>query len=733
MRRLTLIVLALMLCSMASAVPITITIDWATSVPARQMYNIAYNPATGHLVGNGGDQLYIFDASDGSFIKNTAISLGGYFPFSLACTSDGVLYGADLNVGQVIHTWVDEDTTSVLSPVNPATPTILGRGLNVRGTSTSPTLYYTGGGDNDKMQILQLDATKTTWTVVSTVAAPAGKSYCGVKDENTIFGQQPWGNDGSTSPNLGFPDVFKKSGPGYAYSTWVRDNVFSPQDATTGGFCYNMGGDWGSGVWWSMLYWDCQLVGYDGVYGTILSRKAIPNYGGLSAGTAAVGYYGNAVVDAPNNTIYFGGRLLSSAGGLLSQGHIGKAHYNDAKPVINEVDYDNAGTDTAEFVEIWGIPGTDISSYTLVGVNGASGTGTPYRTTTIPPGTTIPDDGFYVIGSATVPNVDLVAWVSDGIQNGSPDGLELRDYPGGAVIDALGYEMRLAGSLPASSYEGTGYIGGDESGCNFSLGRMNDGVDTDDNQADFDVMPPTPGEKNQQFTLWSDDMPYVDVFPNPPVLPWKGAFVDANAVDPAAFSVPDSPEAVIPGLIPTASPDMVGSFADLTGGGNVNMLGDHNFAQRNINIQGWVYTGSADEEICLWVRGLGEPVWRWASCPYENLYGIRWFDDGTTSVMQTIKLLSDGSVTVLARNDSSYGTPGWHHLRIFANGTTVRSYVDSAVFANTTDSALKTGPVGIGYREYSTGNVVTGGLVDSVIIDNNFAAAPTAVADWNLF
>ena len=40
---------------------------------------------------------------------------------------------------------------------------------------------------------------------------------------------------------------------------------------------------------------------------------------------------------------------------------------------INEIHYDNAGTDTGEFVEIAGAAGTILDDWSLVGYNGATG------------------------------------------------------------------------------------------------------------------------------------------------------------------------------------------------------------------------------------------------------------------------------------------------------------------------------------------------------------------------
>lgn len=764
MRRLILIVLALMLCSIGSAVPINPTIDWYTSYTAYRHYHTAYNPATGHLITNNRyysptelasgyvPELSIWSSADGSYIGSIPFAddtdplSGGSAssPFSLTCTSDGVLYATDLYIREVVQMWADENTTGVLMSAPGVTS--LCRGANVRGTSTSPTLYLANGDvDNDKGQVLQIDATMMTWTVVSTIPAPFCRTMISVKDRDTLLGGGPWMEDGDTSPVTGFPDVYRNMNPGsWAYADWMRDDTFNPEDATVGEWSYTIGGDYADGLYWCLLYWDAQIVAYDAVYGTILARMPVDTWGYIAWGKPSILYYGSLITEeggAPDNTIFWGSRLYNTG----YNGALGKMTYTPPQPVINELDYDQAGVDMSEFVEIWGLPGTDISSYTLSIVNGADGTETVIAT--IPPITMIPDDEFYVIGMSGVPNVDLV--VIGTLQNGAPDAVVLRNASG-TVIDAIGYEMGGPGgaaSLPPWAYEGTGYKGGDNFGSKFSLGRKADGADTDDNQADFDVMWPTPGERNPQFTLWGDDMPYVDRFPSAgPELPWKSDFVTVRSINPSSVGAPDSPEAVTEyflwGFLDSPSPDMVGRCDDPSGGGNVNMLGDHNFAQCNINMQAWVYTGTQLESIALFVRGIGDTGWRAtkrstaSSSGYENCYAMEWCDDGTSTCLRAIKMLAaDDSLTYFAADDTSYDTPSWHHLGIFANGTTVNTYVDGAVFSSNTDSDIATGGVGIGYREYG-GSSLTGGLVDSIIIDKRFHSPSPAVpevTDWDLY
>ena len=95
---------------------------------------------------------------------------------------------------------------------------------------------------------------------------------------------------------------------------------------------------------------------------------------------------------------------------------------------INEIHYDNAGTDAGEAIEIEGEAGTDLAGYSIVLYNGNGGA--PYAT--------VPLGG--IIGAACDTRGVLVfGFPENGIQNGAPDGMALV-APDGAVIEFLSYE-----------------------------------------------------------------------------------------------------------------------------------------------------------------------------------------------------------------------------------------------------------------------------------------------------
>jgi hypothetical protein len=164
-----------------------------------------------------------------------------------------------------------------------------------------------------------------------------------------------------------------------------------------------------------------------------------------------------------------------------------------AAVVINEVDYDQPGTDTAEFIELRnnGPAAVDLGTYTLDLVNGNNGL--IYTTVTLP-SVSLAAGGYYVIafGSANTWHSDFIASPLDnGVQNGSPDAIGLRD--GGVLVDAVSYE----GDTAAPYTEGAGTLAADDNVTpSLGLSRFPDGQDTNDNSADWSLRCITPGAPN---------------------------------------------------------------------------------------------------------------------------------------------------------------------------------------------------------------------------------------------
>jgi DNA/RNA endonuclease G (NUC1) len=100
---------------------------------------------------------------------------------------------------------------------------------------------------------------------------------------------------------------------------------------------------------------------------------------------------------------------------------------------FSEIHYDNASTDEGEAIEIEGPAGTSLDGWSLVLYNGSNGA--PYGTTAL---------SGAIPASCTPRGVVVVTYPSNGIQNGSPDGMALVDETG-TVVEFLSYEGTLTG------------------------------------------------------------------------------------------------------------------------------------------------------------------------------------------------------------------------------------------------------------------------------------------------
>ncbi|XOV80711.1 MAG: endonuclease [Aestuariibacter sp.] len=99
---------------------------------------------------------------------------------------------------------------------------------------------------------------------------------------------------------------------------------------------------------------------------------------------------------------------------------------------INELHYDNKGSDSNEFVELAGNAGTNLSGWSLVGYNGNGGS--VYKTVNL---------------SGTIANLQngygTISFSFSGFQNGGPDGIALVD-DAGVVVQFLSYEGTMTAS-----------------------------------------------------------------------------------------------------------------------------------------------------------------------------------------------------------------------------------------------------------------------------------------------
>jgi hypothetical protein len=158
-----------------------------------------------------------------------------------------------------------------------------------------------------------------------------------------------------------------------------------------------------------------------------------------------------------------------------------------ARLVVNEIDYDQVGTDTGGFVEIanTGDAAATLDGVVLVLVNG--GDNAEYARSAL--------TGTLDAGGHLAVEVDP--------QNGAPDGVALVRTADGELLDAVSYE----GAITAATIDGRTYslVEGtvlpdtvaDSNTDQGTLARLPDGKDTGDAAADWVFTPtPTPGAPN---------------------------------------------------------------------------------------------------------------------------------------------------------------------------------------------------------------------------------------------
>ena len=182
--------------------------------------------------------------------------------------------------------------------------------------------------------------------------------------------------------------------------------------------------------------------------------------------------------------------------------------------VINEIDYDQIGTDSNEYIEIFNGSGRaiNLAGYKVVLVNGSTSPGTAYTTIDLSAAGTLVDGGYLVLGSATLlatitATLEIpLGFATNNIQNGPPDGLVLIDDTNNIVVDALAYGGAMSADLssfgigPASGVslvETAALVATDSNTTDGALARRFNG--RDGNNANLDwifTMTKTPGARN---------------------------------------------------------------------------------------------------------------------------------------------------------------------------------------------------------------------------------------------
>lgn len=180
--------------------------------------------------------------------------------------------------------------------------------------------------------------------------------------------------------------------------------------------------------------------------------------------------------------------------------------------VLNEVDYDQPGTDGGEFVELFnaGDANASLANLAVVLANGADNS--EYQRYDLDSLGCLAAGGYLVLrdpGVTVTPGALVLPFATstNSIQNGSPDGVALVDTSQHTVLDALSYEgditaaaltgfpgtVSLVEGISGLSLAAVGGEGADGTSLG-SLRRHPDGTDTNDTPADWEFgSAPTPG------------------------------------------------------------------------------------------------------------------------------------------------------------------------------------------------------------------------------------------------
>ena len=178
--------------------------------------------------------------------------------------------------------------------------------------------------------------------------------------------------------------------------------------------------------------------------------------------------------------------------------------------LINELDVDQVGTDSAEYIELYAAANVDLAGIVLVLINGGVTPGVEYARIDLGPLGALASGAYLVIAGPNVPVLSTASkytpqgWESSNrIQNGPNDALMLFDTIGQRVIDSVTYagvlHRALIGgcSTELDATEGSAGAPNDSNSVVGAIGRSPNGADTGHNNTDFKFNAVlTPGASN---------------------------------------------------------------------------------------------------------------------------------------------------------------------------------------------------------------------------------------------
>lgn len=411
--------------------------------------------------------------------------------------------------------------------------------------------------------------------------------------------------------------------------------------------------------------------------------------------------------------------------------------------VINEFIYDDASTDDREFMELYnsGSTAVDIGDWVLRSSDTVAPPGDNNGDVTIPTGTMLAPGGYYVVGYATVPNVNQTIAGGSGFFENDNEITELLDASG-AVMDAVVYERNKGPVAQPTTRGGLwgNYAHSDigAGSTSSSIGRWLDGVDSMNNGRDFGFRQATPGASNTGAGFITNYVPpsvsasatgstipgYAYSFVAPRVI--EPTVVDANNLN--AIPNPPNGETKVHTMWDPSGGGNGGSLEQtMAGGGSFDLLAylDTNDIPQNMNSSGVLFRGS---EITIFGLGsadsftnltdlAGDIQLGAGTVSANGISGVAWVyekagDNGGSGVSEKLHLVdaNDGGNsnathasgldwTILATVDLSGSPSDWYQLGISVDalGNGVAKF-GSQTFNFNTIAGLN-GTFSVGYRE----------------------------------
>jgi hypothetical protein len=164
---------------------------------------------------------------------------------------------------------------------------------------------------------------------------------------------------------------------------------------------------------------------------------------------------------------------------------LGLASLGYGLPVLNEIVVNDVSTDTHEFFEICGDPGSSLTGLTLVVIEGE---GTPAGTIDIAIGLTgvVPANGLYVLGTAALgcqnqtmsanvvenggETILLVSGFSSSVGTDvDPENDGVANFSIGTIVDGLGFRLPSSGDLTYYGVQNLGPDTGTDGTANFDV------------------------------------------------------------------------------------------------------------------------------------------------------------------------------------------------------------------------------------------------------------------------